>query len=111
MGLRTWRVDSQRAIEPLIGQEPIAILSLPIEGDWPWYARGLGEAEAIKRVEEGAAQRLQAPDRPDGPPDALTPADDVARVSAHLTAIVQQCKQMVGDIETLPRALRLTIAR
>ncbi|MBD0682681.1 hypothetical protein [Pseudomonas sp. PSB11] len=107
LGLRTWRVDGQRVIEPLIGQEPVALLSLPIEGEWPWYARGLGEAEALRRVEEGAARRLQAPDRPDGPLDALTPADDVARVSAHLAAIIQECKTMVGDIETVPRAQRL----
>jgi hypothetical protein len=107
VGLRTWRVDLQRLVEALLHQAPDALLSLPIDGLWPWYANGRGSAAALERVERGAALRLQRPDRPDGPFDPLTPADDVTRVSAHATHIDQQCKSMVGDITVMPTQQRL----
>ncbi len=101
--LRTWRVDLQRMVEPMLGREPDATLSLPIDGAWPWYAKGLGVAPATKQVARGAAERLQRPDRPDGPFDALTKDDDVVRVSAHGPDLVKQCETMVGDISQWPR--------
>src|SRR6516165_1578231 len=87
VGVRTWRVDLQRLVEALLHEAPNALLSLPIEGSWAWYANGRGPAAALTQVERGAALRLQRPDRPDGPFDPLTPADDVTRVSAHATHI------------------------
>lgn len=107
VGVRTWRVDLQRLVEALLHQAPDALLSLPIDGSWPWYANGRGSAEALVRVERGAALRLQRPDRPDGPFDPLTPVDDVTRVSAHTTDIDEQCKNMVGDITVTPTQQRL----
>ena len=107
VGVRTWRVDLQRLVEALLHEAPNALLSLPIEGSWAWYANGRGPAAALTQVERGAALRLQRPDRPDGPFDPLTPADDVTRVSAHATHIDEQCKSMVGDITVMPTQQRL----
>jgi hypothetical protein len=101
--LRTWRVDLQRAVEPLLGRAPDAMLSLPIEGTRPWYAKGLGVGPATKQVARGAALRLQRPDQPDGPFDPLTRDDDVQRVSIHGPDLVMQCETMVGDIAQWPR--------
>ena len=106
-GLRVWRVDMQRVLEPLLGQAPLALFSLPIEGSRPWYANGLGPAASLDRVKSGAAKRLQQPDRPDGPFDALTPQDDVLRVSAHAANLAGQCERMVGNAGVLPRNQRL----
>jgi len=106
IGLRTWRVDLQRLVEAMLNHAPDALLSLPLDGSHPWYVRGGGPQDALSRVKRGAALRLQRPDRPDGPFDALTPADDVARVSAHAPDIDAQCRQMVDDIDVMPTQQR-----
>jgi hypothetical protein len=105
-GIRTWRIDAMRVIEPMIGQKPVAVLSLPIDGSRPWYAGGLGPDESFAQVERGAALRLQPPDRPDGPFAPLTPQDDVLRVGAHAAELDKQCEWLVGDIGTPPRMQR-----
>lgn len=105
--LRVWRVDSQRVLAQVLEQAPIAMFSLPIDGSRAWYSKGLGTAESLDRVKRGAALRLQQPDRPDGPFDALTPQDDVLRVSAHTVNLDAQCEQMVGDAGTLPMGQRV----
>jgi hypothetical protein len=107
VGLRTWRVDLQRLVEPMLHRDPDALLSLPIDGSRPWYANGRGANEALARVRRGAPLRLQPPDRPDGPFDPLTPDDDVTRVSVHRAFIDQQCERMVGDIAVMPTRQRL----
>jgi hypothetical protein len=107
VALRTWRVDLQRLVESMLHREPDALLSLPIDGSRAWYANGRGANAAIARVQRGAALRLQPPDRPDGPFDPLTPADEVTRVSAHAANIGQQCERMVGDIAVIPTQQRL----
>ncbi len=104
--LRTWRVDLQRVVEPMLGRAPDAMLSLPIDGTRPWYGKGLGVGPANDQVARGAAARLQRPDRPDGPFDPLTKDDDLARVGIHATDLVKQCETMVGDITKWPRTQR-----
>jgi hypothetical protein len=106
-GLRTWRVSTSDILEQMLGNDPIAFLSLPIEGSRPWYAGGLGEAASMGEVGRGAPRRLNRPDRPDGPFDPLTPQDEVARITAHAPAIVNQCEQLVGDLGVPPAGQRL----
>jgi hypothetical protein len=108
-GLRTWRVTASDVLEQMLGRDPIAFFSLPIDGSRPWYAGGLGRAATLDEVERGAPKRLNRPDRPDGPFDPLTPQDEVARIEAHATSsdIVGQCEQLVGDLASAPGAQRL----
>ncbi|MGH9311523.1 MAG: hypothetical protein ACRD1U_19245, partial [Vicinamibacterales bacterium] len=106
-GLRTWRVTASDVIEQMLGGDPIAFLTLPIEGSRPWYAGGLGDTVGLHEVVRGAPKRLNRPDQPDGPFDPLTPQDEIARVEAHAPDIVNQCEQLVGDLATPPRAQRL----
>ena len=94
-------------LEQMLGRDPVALLSLPIDGSRPWYAGGLGQAASIGEVERGSPKRLNRPDRPDGPFDPLTPQDEVARINAHATDIINQCERLVGDLGVPPAAQRL----
>jgi hypothetical protein len=106
VALRTWRIFASRILESLINARPLALLSLPIDGERPWYATGRGENAAMQSVRRGAPQRLQPPDRPDGPFDALTPDDEALRVAAHAPPILDACEQMLRDAATPPRDQR-----
>ena len=107
LGLQTWRVEAHIAVESMF-QDPVALLSLPIDGSRPWDSNGLGPGPAFDQVSRGAALRLQQPDRPDGPFDPLTPADEVTRVEAHAPDIDKSCEEMLGDIAIPPRLQRRT---
>lgn len=108
VSLRVWRIFPSRALEQIVGGQPIDLLSLPLDGDRPWYAHGLGRDPALRRVENAASLRLTPPDRPDGPFDPLTPGDETARVLAHETSLVDACELMVDDPATLPIRQRAT---
>lgn len=101
-----WMVSGGRAIEAMFGQAPFASLSAPIAGDRPWYAGGEGPAVALKRVQAGAPLRWTRPDRPDGPFDALTRADELARVAAMQADLDDEVERLFGDAATAPAAVQ-----
>ncbi|MDP1898971.1 MAG: hypothetical protein Q8K96_00770 [Rubrivivax sp.] len=101
-----WMASSGRSIEALLGQPPFASLSAPIAGDRPWYAGGEGPAVALKRVQEGAPLRWTRPDRPDGPFDGLSPADELARVAAMQADLDDEVERLFGDADTAPAAVQ-----
>jgi hypothetical protein len=93
--------------EEMMGRQPVAILSLPLEGNRPWYAQARGENEAIERVVSGAPPRLGPPDQPNGPFASLTDSDEKHRVAIHTPNIVDSCERMLGDPSISPRDQRL----
>ena len=97
-----WIVFADHAFECVVGSAPEATLSAPIEGDAPWYAGGEGPDRAMSRVRGGAPLRLTPPDRPDGPFDPLTPADEEARLGAFRDEIDAEFALLVGDAATPP---------
>lgn len=101
-----WMISGGRSIEALLGQAPFASLSAPIEGDRPWYAGGEGPAVAMQRVQNGAPRRWTRPDRPDGPFDALTPADELARVAAMQADLDDEVERLFGDAAKPPAAVQ-----
>jgi hypothetical protein len=105
--LRVWRVTANRIAEEMLGHAPLEFLSLPIDGSRPWYVKGLGRVQAMKKVENDAPRRLAPPDRPNGPFDPLAPADETARVTPFTTDIVDACERMLQDSATPPREQRL----
>lgn len=84
IGLRTSVVD----VSQIIGGElqPALILGLPIEGAHHWYVGGQSRDVALSRVKDGAPLRLNSMDRPEGPFDAVSDADETRRVEAMLKA-------------------------
>ena len=106
ISLRVWRIFPSSAFEQIIGGQPIDLLSLPLDGDRPWYAHGLGRDPALRRVEDAAPLRLAPPDQPDGPFDPLTRDDERTRILAHETSLIDACELMVDDPGTLPTRQR-----
>lgn len=106
ISLRVWRIFPSSAFEQIIGGKPIDLLSLPLDGDRPWYAHGLGRDPALRRVEDAAPLRLAPPDQPDGPFDPLTRDDERTRILAHETSLIDACELMVDDPGTLPTRQR-----
>ncbi|WP_457446373.1 hypothetical protein [Roseateles sp. P5_E4] len=106
--LQGWGISAGRAIEALLGQQPFASLSLPIEGDQPWYAGGEGAAVALQRAERAAPERWTRPDRPDGPFDALPPSAERARVAALQADLDDDTQRLVGDAEKPPSLVQRT---
>jgi len=101
-----WMISGGRSIEALFGQAPFASLSAPIDGDRPWYAGGEGPAVAMQRVQNGAPRRWTRPDRPDGPFDALTPADELERVAAMQADLDDEIERLFGDAAKPPAAVQ-----
>ena len=102
--------------EAMLRRAPDLVLSLPIDGSRAWYANGRGPHDALTRVKRGAALRLQPPDRPDGPFDALTPTDDVVRVSAELAEALSdgataRAETAVAGLERAGSAAMAALAR
>lgn len=101
-----WLLSGGRSIEALLGQAPFASLSAPIDGDRPWYAGGEGPTVAMQRVQSGAPRRWTRPDRPDGPFDALTLADELARVAAMQADLDDEIERLFGDATKPPAAVQ-----
>lgn len=101
-----WMVSGGRSIETLLGQQPAATLSAPVAGDRPWYAGGEGPAVALHRVQAGAPLRWSRPDRPDGPFDPLTAADELARVAVMQADLDDEVERLFGDAATPPAAVQ-----
>jgi hypothetical protein len=101
-GVRTWRLGWD-GVREAFGDGAVAMLGLPLSGSRPWYVGGRGPGPGFDQVERGAARRLQRPDRPDGPFDLLTPADDRARVGVDAPDLDADCELMVGDIARPPQ--------
>ena len=104
--LKGWVSSAGRSIEQLFGDAPFASLSLPIDGDRPWYAGGEGAAIALDRVSRGAPKRWTRPDRPDGPFEALSPDAERARVTAFKADLDDDVERLVGDPDTPPGAVQ-----
>lgn len=96
------QVNEERLLGPLLQDKPVATLSLPIDGNRPWYAGGAGHDAAMARVKRGAPQRLGPPDQPDGPFDAISPADEFDRLAAMAAGINDDVETMLRDIDTPP---------
>ncbi|MFC4169393.1 hypothetical protein [Teichococcus aestuarii] len=105
--LRLWQVRLSRVLEEMLGHGPAELLSLPVDGDRPWYAGGRGRDEALARVERAAPRRLGPPDQPDGPFETLPPQDEVLRVGTQAEAIVEACETMLRDPGISPRQAAL----
>jgi hypothetical protein len=103
-----WVVLEDRAFETMMGSDPFAILSAPIEGDLPWYAGGRGRLEARARVVHGAPLRWTRPDRPDGPFDPLSRQAEETRVAVVGTDLDADMKQLVADAAVRPRDVSRT---
>jgi len=97
-----WFVPTDLAFEHVIASEPVTTLSAPIEGDAPWYVGGEGPERAMSRVRNGAPLRFTPPDRPDGPFDPLTAADEESRLSAFRGELDAEFAMLVGDKNTPP---------
>ncbi|MGM9480622.1 hypothetical protein ACS5PN_05445 [Roseateles sp. NT4] len=100
--LQGWVISAGRAIEALLNQPPFASLSLPVDGDQPWYAGGEGPAAALARAEQGAPRRWTRPDRPDGPFDALPASAERARVAAFQADLDDDALRLVSDATRPP---------
>lgn len=101
-----WMLSAGRSFEAVLGQPPFATLSAPIDGDRPWYAGGEGPAAAMQRVQNGAPRRWTRPDRPNGPFDALTPAEELARVAAMQADLDDDIERLFGDAAKPPAAVQ-----
>ncbi len=100
--LQGWVISAGRAVESILNQRPFASLSLPVDGDQPWYAGGEGPDAALQRAERGAPKRWTRPDRPDGPFDPLPPAAERARVAAFQADLDDDAQRLVGDAAVPP---------
>lgn len=103
-----WIVLEDHVFERIMGRDPFANLSAPLDGDFPWYAGGQGRAEAAKRVVLGAPMRWTRPDRPDGPFDPLAPPAEEARVAMFRPDLDQEFELLVSDPSTRPGAVTRT---
>jgi len=98
VGIRTRSVDIFDMLEQ--GMQLAGVLGLPLEGHHRWYTGGQNRGAGLLRAEQGAPQRLNPMDRPDGPFDVVTPDQEVQRVEAML-----QLANFGGGLETLLAAL------
>lgn len=101
-------VTPSMVLEASIGDSNLPeqrILSLPVEGETPWYADGRGRDPGLRRVKDGAPQRWTPPDRPDGPFDALSPNAELARLEAFRQNVDDRLKVILADAGTPPWAV------
>ncbi|HON35366.1 MAG TPA: hypothetical protein PLY52_03530 [Methanothrix sp.] len=106
--LRVWGPAEQVSIHTksvginaLIGEQQLelaGILGLPVQGRHPWYVGTQDKDDGLKRVRNGAPQRLNPMDRPDGPFDRVSPEDEIARVESMLESTR---KGLGGGLENL----------
>ncbi|HXP00293.1 MAG TPA: hypothetical protein VN813_07310, partial [Luteibacter sp.] len=77
---------------------------LPLEGRYPWYVAGEGEAAAWERVAGGGPLTLTRADLPDGPfPELSDPlAVERSRVLAFSGDLTADAKLLVGDERVPP---------
>ncbi|MCU1226574.1 MAG: hypothetical protein JWQ42_4667 [Edaphobacter sp.] len=92
-----WVIPADLAFEHVVASAPITTLSAPIRGDSPWYVGGEGPERAMDRVRGGAPLRFTPPDRPDGPFDPLTLADEEARLSIFRDDLDTEFATLVGS--------------
>lgn len=106
--LQGWVISAGRAVEAVLNQQPFASLSLPIDGDQPWYAGGQGSAVSLQRAERGAPERWTRADRPDGPFDALPASAERARVAAFQADLDDDSQRLVGNADVPPSLVQHT---
>jgi hypothetical protein len=92
-------------LERMIGSDPFANLSAPLEGDFPWYAGGRGRAEAAERVVHGAPMRWTRPDRPDGPFDPIGASEEDTRIAPFRPDLDKEFELLISDPDTTPGAV------
>jgi hypothetical protein len=66
--------------------QAIDLLGLPVPGAHRWYFGVHDGDDGLNRVSDGAPQRLNPTDQPDGPFDPVSPGDEQARVEALLAS-------------------------
>lgn len=86
VGIQTRSVRIEDIVSREAQLQGVQLLGLPIKGRHSWYFGVLDRQHGFERVVNGAPLRLNVMDRPDGPFDALTADDELARVKAMITA-------------------------
>lgn len=99
--LRAWAVSRTDVLKAVTGLAPTLRLGPPLDRA-AWHVDGLGEDEAWGRVKAGAPLREPWIDRPEAAPQALQPADELARLAEFADEWRQRCRALLDDSEQPP---------